>query len=64
MRIWVRAYLESMLMSPHGPTKIAACRTAFIEGFDVDEISELSGIPVWRVRQVLLGDAVNRTTDE
>lgn len=64
MKIWERAFIESHLMSPHGPQRIAACRTAFTYGFEVEEIAEVSGLPAWRVRQAILGDAVNRTTDD
>lgn len=64
MRIWERQFIESHLMSVHGPTRIAACKTAFNYGFEVEEIAELSGLPVWRVRQAILGNAVNRTNDD
>jgi hypothetical protein len=53
--IWQRSFIESHLMSQHGPTRIAACRTAWVHGFDVDEIVELSGLPLWRVQQAILG---------
>lgn len=64
MRIWERAFIESHLMSPHGPTKIAACFTAFTYGFEVDEIVQLTELPRWRVLQAILGDGVKRETDE
>lgn len=64
MKIWERAFIESHLMSPHGPTRISACRTAFTYGFEVDEIVTVSELPAWRVRQAILGDAVNRTNDD
>lgn len=64
LRIWQIAFIESHLTSPHGPQKIAACRTAYNYGFDIDEIAETSGLPVWRVRQAVLGSGINRTTDD
>lgn len=64
MKIWERAFIESHLMSPHGPTRIAACRTAFVYGFDIDEIARISGLPVWRVRQAVIGNGTNRTNDD
>lgn len=64
LRPWQVAFIESHLTSPHGPQRINACRTAYIHGFSVDEIVSVSGLPVWRVRQALLGDAANRTTDD
>lgn len=64
MRPWQVAFIESHLTSPHGPQRINACRTAYFHGFSVEEIVSVSGLPVWRVRQALLGDAVNRTTDD
>lgn len=64
MRLWERVFIESRLTSPHAPTRIDACRTAYCYGFDIDEIAELTEFPVWRVRQVVLGAAVNRTTDD
>jgi hypothetical protein len=42
VKIWERAFIESHLTAPHGPTRIAAIR----------------------VQQVILRDAVNRTTDD
>lgn len=62
--IWQVAFIESHLTSEHGPVKIAACRTAFNYGFDVDEIAAASGLPVWRVRQAILGEATKRTGDD
>jgi hypothetical protein len=53
--LWQRTLIESHLMSPHGPTRIAACRTAYVYGFEVDEIAELSGMPAWRVQQAIFG---------
>lgn len=64
MKIWERAFIESHLTSPHGPQKIAACRTAYNYGFEIEEIAETSGLPVWRVRQAVLGSGINRTTDD
>jgi hypothetical protein len=62
--IWQVAFIESHLMSPHGPQRIAACRTAYTYGFTIEEIVETSGLPKWRVLQAVLGDGVNRTTDD
>jgi hypothetical protein len=53
--IWERVVIESQLASQHGPTRIAACITAFVHGLEVDEIAQLSGLPVWRVQQAILG---------
>jgi hypothetical protein len=64
VKIWERAFIESHLMSPHGPQRIAACRTAYNYGFTIDEIVETSGLPKWRVLQAVLGEAVSRTTDD
>lgn len=64
MKIWERAFIESHLMSPHGPQRIAACRTAYNYGFTVEEIADVSGLPLWRIRQAILGDATKRTTDD
>jgi hypothetical protein len=64
MRIWERAFIESHLTAPHGPTRIAAIPIAYFNGFEVDEIVDLTQFPKWRVQQVLLADAVNRTTDD
>lgn len=64
LKIWQIAFLESCLSSEHGPSKIAACRTAFTHGFEVDEIVAVSGLPAWRVRQAILGEGHKRTGDE
>ena len=64
LRPWQVAYIESHLTSPYGPQRISGIRTAYVYGFEPEEITELSGIPLWRVRQVLLGEAVKRTNDD
>lgn len=56
--------IESQLRSTHGPIKVAAVRPAFNVGFEVEEIAELSGLPVWRVRQAILGEATKRESDD
>jgi hypothetical protein len=64
LRIWQIAYIESRLAVDHGPAKILACRFAYNHGFEVDEIAAASGLPLWRVRQAILGEATKRTGDE
>jgi hypothetical protein len=46
-------FLESHLTSPHEPTRIAACYTAYVRGFEVDEICELTELPVERVLEAI-----------
>lgn len=46
--------VEYNLTSPFGPVKIRACKRAYELGKTVEEISEISGIPMWRVRQAVL----------
>lgn len=64
LRPWQVAYIESHLTSPYGPQRISGARTAYVYGFTVEEITELSGLPAWRVQQAILGDATKRTTDD
>jgi hypothetical protein len=62
--IWQVAFIESHLTAPHGPARIAAIPTAYNYGFEVDEIVALTEFPKWRVQQVILREAVNRTNDD
>lgn len=43
------------LASGNSATKVRLMPVAFALGFDVDAIAEITGFPVWRVRQVLSG---------
>lgn len=53
---WERYATEFQLMFGNNPARISAIRTAYVvHGFDVDLITQISGFPTWRVRQVLLG---------
>jgi DNA-directed RNA polymerase specialized sigma24 family protein len=63
LNIWQVALIESHLQSRHGPAKIAAVQTAYVHGFEVEEIAAVSGLPVERVRQAILGDPTKRTGD-
>jgi hypothetical protein len=52
--LWQRYATEFELAFADTVARIRAVRVAYFEhGFDVDLISELSGFPVWRIRQVL-----------
>jgi hypothetical protein len=53
--VWERYATELALAFGETTTRIRAVRAAFDgQGFDVDLISEVSGFPVWRVRQAIL----------
>jgi len=52
--VWERYATEFALAFADGPGRVSAVRVAyFTHGFDVDLISELSGFPVWRIRQAI-----------
>ncbi|MCK6065716.1 MULTISPECIES: hypothetical protein [Microbacterium] len=52
--VWERYATELALAFADSPGRIVAVRVAyFTHGFDVDLISELSGFPVWRIRQAI-----------
>jgi hypothetical protein len=56
MPVWERYATELALAFGDSQTRIRAARTAYLnQGFDVDLITELSGLPAWRVRQAILG---------
>jgi hypothetical protein len=52
--VWQRYATELELVFGDSPSRIRAVRTAYVHGFDVELIAELSGFPVWRVRQAIL----------
>jgi hypothetical protein len=56
--------IESQLRSTHGPLKIAAIRPAFHVGIEVEDIALIAELPVWRVRQAILGEATKRESDD
>lgn len=52
--VWERYATEFALALGDTPTRIRAIREAyFVHGFDVDLIEELSGFPIWRIRQAI-----------
>jgi hypothetical protein len=54
--IWESYAIEFALSRGDVPTRVRAVRAAYLRhGFDIDLIAELSGFPVWRVRQAILG---------
>jgi len=55
MAVWERYATEFVLAFGDSASRIRAVRVAyFSHGFDVDLIAELSGFPVWRIRQAIL----------
>ncbi|WP_404430005.1 hypothetical protein LG299_10625 [Microbacterium lacus] len=54
--VWGSYVTEHALAHGDSTSRIRAVRTAYLDhGFDIDLITELSGFPVWRVRQAILG---------
>jgi len=52
--VWESYATEFTLVFGDGPARIRAVRAAyFTHAFDVDLICEISGLPVWRVRQAI-----------
>ncbi len=52
--VWERYATEFALAFADTPTRIRAVREAYIvHGFDVDLIEQISGFPIWRIRQVI-----------
>lgn len=52
--VWERYATEFALAFADTPTRIRAVREAYlVHGFDVDLITQLSGFPVWRIRQAI-----------
>ena len=53
--VWERYATEFALAFGDTCTRLRAVRAAYFEHeFDVDLIAELSGFPVWRIRQAVL----------
>jgi hypothetical protein len=54
INIWERYATEFALAFADTPTRIRAVREAYlVHGFDVDLIEQLSGFPIWRIRQAI-----------
>ncbi len=52
--VWERYATELALAFADNPARIQAVRVAYFEHeFDVDLIAQLSGFPVWRIRQAI-----------
>ncbi|GAA1998291.1 hypothetical protein GCM10009777_39480 [Microbacterium pumilum] len=52
--VWERYATEFALAFADNPTRIRAVREAYVvHEFDVDLIAQLSGFPVWRIRQAI-----------
>lgn len=52
--VWERYATEFTLTFADNPSRIRAVRVAYYEHeFDVDLIAQLSGFPIWRIRQAL-----------
>ncbi|MET0862202.1 MAG: hypothetical protein ABWX66_05160 [Lacisediminihabitans sp.] len=52
--VWERYATEFALTFGDTPTRIRAVQAAYFEHeFDVDLITQLSGFPVWRIRQAV-----------
>ncbi|TDN92293.1 hypothetical protein [Microbacterium sp. BK668] len=52
--VWERYATEFALAFADTPARIRAVREAyFVHEFDVDLIAQLSGFPVWRIRQAV-----------
>ena len=52
--VWERYATEFALSFADIPSRIRAVRVAYFEHeFDVDLIAQLSGFPVWRIRQAI-----------
>ena len=61
VRVWERYATEFALAFADNPARIRAVRVAYVvHEFDVDLIAELSGFPVWRIRQAI-SDGLPRT---
>jgi len=59
--VWERYATEFALAFADNPARIRAVRVAYVvHEFDVDLIAELSGFPVWRIRQAI-SDGLPRT---
>ncbi|MFE1643971.1 hypothetical protein [Microbacterium sp. P01] len=59
--VWERYATELALAFSDNPARIQAVRVAYFgHGFDVDLIAQLSGFPIWRIRQALR-DGPHRT---
>ena len=62
--VWERYATEFALAFADNPSRIRAVRVAYFEhGFDVDLIEQLSGFPVWRIRQAI-ADGLRRPQRE
>ncbi|WP_157524970.1 hypothetical protein [Microbacterium yannicii] len=62
--VWERYATELALAFGDTATRIKAVRTAYyVQGFDVDLISDASGFPVWRVRQAIRDGAPSPEQD-
>ena len=56
MAVWEEYATEFALAFGDTPSRVRAARAAYLShGFDIELITELSGLPTWRVRQVILG---------
>ena len=52
--VWERYATEFALAFADNPTRIQEVRVAyFVHEFDVDLIAQLSGFPLWRIRQAI-----------
>jgi hypothetical protein len=51
---WTRQYIARRLQARHVNVRVGACREAWIFGFEVAEIVELSGLPEDVVRTQIL----------
>jgi hypothetical protein len=59
--VWERYATELDLAFADNPTRIQAVRVAYFgHDFDVDLIAQLSGFPIWRIRQAI-NDGHQRT---
>ena len=62
--VWERYAIELALAFGETTTRIRAVRIAYYrQEFDVDLISQISGFPVWRVRQAILDRSPESETD-
>lgn len=62
--VWERYATEFALALADTPTRIRSVRVAyFTHGFDVDLIAEISGFPVWRIRQAIQDGLPQRRND-
>ena len=51
---WTRQYIARRLQARHVNLRVAACKDAFVYGFEVSEIAALSGLPEDVVRAQIL----------